>query len=144
MGRGTVSLLIVLLAGCGELRSPTAPPDGGTPGPPIDPSATFTRVQNEIFTTTCAFSGCHGALGTQLGLNLTEGAAYGNLVNVPSAEVPQLDRVEPEQPGQSYLYLKVTGSPDILGGRMPLGQPELSQQQKDLIENWILRGAPND
>ncbi|MBW3672126.1 MAG: hypothetical protein KY432_10705 [Acidobacteria bacterium] len=83
-------------------------------------------------------------MATQLGLNLTEGAAYVNLVNVPSAQVPQIDRVEPGQPDRSYLYMKVTGSPDILGSRMPLGQPELSQQQKDLIENWILRGAPND
>lgn len=134
--------LLALTAGCGELRSPTAPP--GPPAPPVDPSATFTRVQNEIFTTTCAFSGCHGAAGTRAGLELSAGVAYRNLVGVPSTELPQLDRIEPAEPGRSYLYLKVTGAANIVGGRMPLGQPELTQDQKDLIRDWILRGAPND
>lgn len=144
MRRAVVSLLMLLVAGCGELRSPTAPPNGGDPNPPADPSATFTRVQSEIFAVSCAFSGCHGAAGTQAELLLTPDAAYGNLVNVPSSEVPQIDRVEPGSPDQSYLYMKVTGAPGILGSKMPLGQPELTQEQKDLIGNWILRGAPND
>lgn len=137
-----MAILVVVLGACGELRSPTAPMDD--PDDPIDPSATFSRVQNEIFTTTCAFSGCHGALATQMNLELTAGVAYANIVNVPSAEVPQLDRVEPGLPDRSYLYLKVTGAPGIIDARMPLGQPELTQPQKDLIRNWILRGAPND
>ncbi len=128
--------------GCGELRSPTEP--GNPPGPPVDPSATFTRVQSKVFTTSCAFSGCHGSAGTQAGLNLTAGAAYANLVNVPSTEIASIDRVEPEAPDQSYLYMKVTGAPGIIGSRMPLGLPELTSDQTELIRNWILRGAPND
>lgn len=140
----TLLLACLLVVGCGELRSPTEPNGEGPPDPPVDPSATFTRVQAEVFSTSCAFSGCHGASGTQAGLNLTAGLAYANLVNVASTEIPQIDRIEPGDPDASYLFLKVTGAPGIVGSRMPLEQPELTPAQKDLIRNWILRGAPND
>lgn len=142
MRRMILPWMVVGILGCGELRSPTEPIDGGPP--PVDPSATFTRVQNEIFATSCAFAGCHGAAGTQAGLNLTPGVAYGNLVDVASTQIPQIARVDPRNPDQSYLFMKVTGAGGIVGSRMPLGQPELSEAQKDLIRNWILRGAPND
>lgn len=142
-GATVLTILVLLISGCGELRSPTEPlPD--PPGGPGDPSATFTRVQDEIFSQYCAFSGCHGPVATQQGMELSAGVAYSNIVNVASREVPQFDRIEPGAPQQSYLYLKVTGAPGIVGERMPLGQPELTSEQKELVRNWILRGAPND
>ena len=124
---------------CGELRSPTAPGNGMPP----DPSASFTRVQNEIFTPSCAHVGCHGAIGTQEGLLLAQGSAYAAIVGVPSREMPALVRVAPNDPANSYLYRKVTGA-GITGERMPFGAPPLSDAQIALLRDWILRGAPND
>jgi hypothetical protein len=106
--------------------------------------ATLTQVQQQIFTQSCAFSGCHGGSSPQQGMDLREGAAFSNIVNVASSERPSLDRIEPSDPDNSYLYLKVIGDSSISGSRMPRGAPALSQNLIDLLRDWIERGAPND
>jgi hypothetical protein len=134
-------LLLALLCACGQLKeTPTSP--GGS-GEPIDPTATFTRVQNEIFTPTCAALGCHDSLGQQQGLVLSPGRAYGNVVGKASTEMPQLMRIAPSDPANSYLYRKITGA-GITGARMPQGGPYLTDAQTKLVRDWIRRGAPND
>lgn len=105
--------------------------------------ATFTRVQTEIFSASCAFSGCHGGGSASAGLALDSGVAHGNIVDVPSTQ-SSLDRIEPNDPGASYLFLKVIDDPSITGSRMPRGGAPLSQTQIDLLRDWIERGAPND
>lgn len=135
-----IAVVFFLLTACGELKTPTSPLDGGDP---IDPTATFTRVQNEIFTPSCAVIGCHDPLGQSSQLILTAGQAYGNIVNRPSVEMPSLARIQPNDFASSYLYRKITGA-GITGERMPLGGPPLSDAHINLVRNWIRRGAPND
>ena len=106
--------------------------------------ATFTSVQSRVFNASCAFSGCHAGSSPSQGLDLSSGAAYNEIVNVPSAQQPSLDRIEPNDPDSSYLYLKLTGDASISGGRMPRGAQPLSQELLDLVRDWIERGAPND
>lgn len=136
-----VLITILLLAGCGELKSPTDAGAGG--GDPIDQSATFTRVQNEIFTPSCASIGCHDPLGQQSQLILSPGRAYDQTVNRASVEMPSLARVTPNDPAASYLYRKITGA-GITGDRMPQGRAPLTDAQIRLVRDWIRRGAPND
>ena len=107
-------------------------------------TATFTAVQQQIFTQSCAFSGCHGGSSPAQGMDLRAGAAYSNIVNVRSSEMSSLDRIEPSDPDNSYLYLKVIGDSSISGSRMPRGRAPLSQNLIDLLRDWIERGAPND
>jgi len=126
------------------LADPTPPTRTVTVSEPPPQAATFTRVQNEIFNTSCALSGCHNAGSAQAGQNLSQGAAYNNIVNVPSTEQPSKDRIEPSDLENSYMWLKVTGDSSISGGRMPLGRPALSQDRLDLLRDWILAGALND
>ena len=142
MRHGLVDFLLpflMLLAACGELKTPTSP--GG--GDPLDPSATFTRVQNEVFTPDCARSGCHDVIGQQSQMVLAAGQAYASVVNRPSVEMPALLRVAPGSPDDSYLYRKITGT-GITGDRMPAGFPPLSDEKIRLVREWIRRGAPND
>ncbi len=106
--------------------------------------ATFSAVKSQIFTPSCAFSGCHGGGSPAEGMNLTAATAYVNIVNVRSSQQGNLDRIEPGDPEASYLYLKVIGGPSISGVRMPRSGPALSQQLLDLLRDWIERGAPND
>ena len=133
---------LLLFAACGNLETITGP-DDGVGGEPIDQTATFTRVQNEIFSPTCAQIGCHDALGQQSQLVLTAGRAYENTVNKASVENPSLNRVTPNDYANSYLYRKITGA-GITGDRMPQGLPALSEAKIALVRNWIRRGAPND
>jgi len=139
--RSALIALALLLTACGNLETPTDP--GGPGGDPIDPTATFTRVQTEIFTPTCAVIGCHHQIGQQSQLVLIAGSAYGNIVNVPSVESPSLRRITPNDFANSYLYRKITGA-GITGDRMPQGLPALSDAQIKLVRDWIRRGAPND
>lgn len=136
-----IAVSLLLLTACGELRTPTDP--GGDGGDPIDQSATFTRVQNEIFTPTCATIGCHDPLGQQSNQVLSAGRAYASIVNVPSVETPSLMRIKPLDPANSYLYRKITGA-GITGDRMPQNKPPLNDAQIKLVRDWIRRGAPND
>ncbi len=139
--RSHLIVILVLLSGCGELRSPTDP--GGSGGDPIDPAATFARVQAEVFTTSCALAGCHDPVGQQSGLVLSAGRAWAATVNQASVEMPSLRRVAPGDPDGSYLYRKITGA-GITGDRMPAGSAPLDEARIRLVRDWIRRGAPND
>ena len=141
MFRKVFLVTALLITACGKLAElPTGP--GGS-GEPIDPTATLTRVQNEIFSPTCAALGCHDRLGRQEDQQLTAGIAYSQTVNRPSVENPSLMRIAPGDPANSYLYRKITGA-GITGDRMPQGGPYLNDAQIKLIRDWIRRGAPND
>lgn len=139
--RSGVLPLVLLLAACGSVKSPTEPEEPGVGGP----APTFSSIQAEIFTPTCAKAGCHSVASASGGLVLTAGRSYGEIVNRPSTGQGSLDRIEPGDPGRSYLIKKLRGDPDITGDRMPLDQPGgLPQEQIDGIIAWVQAGAPND
>jgi cytochrome c5 len=112
-------------------------PGGATPASPYDP------IQ-AIFDANCTT--CHSGGSPPQGLNLAAGVSYlPNLFNVNSNQAAGVKRVKPNDPDNSYLWRKVDGSQAAVGGsgsRMPQGQPQLSQADRDTIRNWILAGAP--
>lgn len=111
---------------------------------PLDPGAlepTLASIQTNIFSTSCALSNCHVGQSPTGDLNLSAGAARDNLVNVPSGGVPSLLRVEPGNPDESYLVLKLEGDPRIVGSRMPFNMPPLSSEEIGIIREWIQNGA---
>ena len=111
------------------------------PAPPPPAAPTLSQVQSAIFTPTCAVSGCHAGNAPQAGMSLVAGNTWSNTVNVPSIQVA-LDRVEPNDPNNSYLVQKVEGTG--LMARMPRLQPPLTQNQIDMIRDWISAGALDD
>ncbi len=138
--RAFVSLVpFATLAGCGY-DGPFG--DAGMTGPA--PAPTLSSLQATIFTPRCAVPGCHLQPGAALGMDLSEGMTWGNVVDVRSVEVPAFVRVAPGDPSNSYLYLKVTGDPRILGERMPFGGPPLPAGDIESLAEWILAGARND
>ena len=108
---------LLLLTACGELKTPTDPGGGGESR--SIPTATFTRVQNEIFTPTCARSAATTRSASSRRWCSPPAAPTRTSSNVPSVEMPQLLRVAPSDPANSYLYRKITGA-GITGDRMPL------------------------
>ena len=118
--------------------------DGPTPAPP---TGWFNTLQAQVFNQNCLSAGCHNAQSVAGGLNLTAGASYDALVNVPSqnrvAQADGLLRVVPFAPDNSFLVVKVTAPSAGEGGLMPLGMQALSADDISLIRNWIINGAPN-
>ncbi len=130
-------LLALPLAACGTQKTPTEPTT------PIDPTATFTRVQTEIFTPSCALSGCHAGATPQQGMDLSAGRSYASIVGVKATESTRA-RIAPFDVAGSYLLSKVAGDATITGSRMPLGGPYLPDTKQQLLVDWVRRGAPND
>lgn len=132
-------LALTTLLACGE--------DTTQPG---NNQISFSQQIQPIFTQSCALSGCHGSGNLQppqKPMNLSAGQAYTNTVNVSSAQLGSMDRIEPGQPDQSYLVHKIQGTHLQVGGsgvRMPASGNFLSQSQIDLIRNWISQGALNN
>jgi hypothetical protein len=104
----------------------------------------FEQIQTSIFDVNCALSGCHAGSSPQAGMNLTAGQSYDNIVDVASTERPDLRRIDPNNPDESYMLMKLRGDPEILGSRMPLGRTPLSTEQIDLIREWVGQGAPRE
>jgi len=107
---------------------------------------TLASIQANVFTPTCAITGCHGGVATQAALHLDPGFSYANLVNVPSSQDPNLIRVLvgvlSGDPNNSLIIQKLEGT-TLVGNRMPWGGPYLPQSTINVIRLWITNGAPN-
>jgi hypothetical protein len=112
---------------------------GGSTGGPV--TADFQSIQNNVFTPICSV--CHAGAGAPEGLQLDAAHSYNLLVGVPSVEQPNLLRVKPSDPANSYMLHKIEGAPGIVGGQMPLGETPLPQATIAAISQWIANGAPN-
>lgn len=109
-------------------------------------SATLSSLQTNVFTPTCATSGCHSSGSASGGLVLEEGSSFANLVSVGSTE-SSLTRVLPGDPDQSYLVNKLEGTQASAGGsgsQMPRGSAALSEEEMQAIRDWIAAGAENN
>jgi len=109
--------------------------------------STLTQIQEAVFTPRC--SACHDGSQPANGqlpgaMNLKAGASFASLVNVASLQQPDVMRVRPGEPANSYLIHKLEGTFGITGQRMPLGGPFLDQATIDQIRSWIESGAPNN
>jgi hypothetical protein len=93
-----------------------------------------------ILTQRCAM--CHMPGVAQAGLNLFP-EPWASLVGVASTESP-LKLVEPGSPERSYLYVKLLGTQQQVGGsgaRMPFQQDPLDAGELETIRTWIEQGA---
>ncbi|KAA3662521.1 MAG: hypothetical protein DWQ10_02210 [Calditrichaeota bacterium] len=101
----------------------------------------FSEIQDNVFSVSCAFSGCHDTATKRGNLDLSETNAYGNLVNVASTGNPDMLRVAPGSSSDSYLIAKLTGNGT---SQMPPNGNALSQETIDKIKAWIDDGAQNN
>ncbi len=137
--------LISCAAGCtgnGKGLDQNGQPIGsssGNSGGPV--TADFQSIQDKVFTPICSV--CHIGAGAPEGLQLDAAHSYNLLVGVPSVEEPDLLRVKPSDPTNSYMLHKIKGSPGIVGGQMPLNETPLPQATIAAISQWITDGAPN-
>lgn len=123
--------VVVLLSACEHANPVSTDP----------PAPTLTSIQNSIFNSSCAISGCHLGANSPRGLDMSPGESWSNLVNVQSSGLPTTIRVVPGDPDNSYLIMKMEGAPGIVGLQMPQGRDPLSDSQIEAIREWIAAGA---
>lgn len=109
---------------------------------PTGSGTTFSEAVQPILASRCATQGCHGAVAPAAGLDLTLANAYEQLM-LPSTQNPDVPRVTPGNPTNSYLMTKLIGN-GVSGVQMPLGAAALSEEELGIIRTWISYGAPND
>ena len=143
------AIVVIVLAsaasGCDESLSSVA-------GPTPDLMPTFSSVQRDILQAADssgrpACASCHNPNGgafRAVGLDMSAAGTYDSLVGVPSREKPELLRVAPGDPENSYLVHKLEGRGDIIGVQMPQRGPYLTQGQLAIIRRWIELGARRD
>ncbi len=119
------------------LLSPTAPFAVADPNRP-----TLGLIQRTIFTPICEGGPCHGPTRAG-GLSLRSADAYKSLVSAAATQVEGL-RVVPYDPDSSLLINKLESATPLVGARMPLRGPYLSQEQLVLIRTWVALGAADD
>ncbi len=134
--------------------------DGGSP------VVQFSTDVLPILGASCGTSGnCHGGatpatapqhfLGTSTGTATAAEiqAILGGIVNQAAVEEPDMNVIKAGDPAHSYLLQKVDGlgCPTLqcvaageCGAPMPLGAPQLSEDDRDLIRRWVAQGAMND
>jgi hypothetical protein len=132
---------------CGGSSSPASPsPSGsgsGSGGGSGSSAVTLSTLQTQIFSAHCTV--CHSGGSASAGLNLEAGNAYENLVNRASSEKSGAVRVIPGDAENSYLVQKLRGDANIVGLRMPRnGPPYLTDDQINLVKQWIQDGAKNN
>ena len=143
------AIVIVFLgmtaAGCDESLATLA-------GPTPNLTPTFSSIQRDVFEAADssgrpACSSCHNPNGgafRSVGLDLSTAGSFDSLVGVSSRQKPALPRVAPGDPNNSYLLHKLEGRTDIIGTRMPIRGPFLSDGQLAIIRRWIELGARRD
>ena len=134
----SLTLLLVLVV-MGTSCSPLTTKTDMVFDPPPEGSATFGQVQKTVFDNSCALSGCHR---NNVAPDLSVGRSYAAIVNVKSSRGMAL--VEPGDPDNSYLFLKIVADAKVSGRRMPPGGPYLTAEEIEVVRTWIERGAPDD
>jgi hypothetical protein len=138
VGGGLICGLLLLFSACAGNGEGLDESDEEPIPPPSQEAPTFSDIQTMIFIPICV---CHVGAAAPQGLVLDAADTIDMLVNIPSAQVRDLFRVEPGNPDDSYLVRKLEGGPDIAGSPMPLGGPPLDQDMIDMVREWILAGA---
>lgn len=148
---GTTTMAMSTSGATEQTTGTTDDSTGTTDAPTSSTTATtggtapaFADIQ-AIFSATCSCHLTSPSPGNGM-MELTDGKAHANIVGVPSSELPSMNRITPGDPANSYLWLKLTGGYLEAGGKgdpMPL-LGDLTQDQLDTIEAWIIAGAPAD
>ena len=126
----------LLWAGCGGDDSTVGPDESAVEGSRTE--ATLAEV-SEVFAVSCVTSGCHSGGDPAASLSL-EGDFAGRIVGVASEQRSGFLLVDPGNPDESYLLLKVRGDDEIISQRMPPDNP-LPAEQVEIIRAWIASGA---
>jgi hypothetical protein len=94
------------------------------------------QVPTSIFGASCEGGVCHNSRAKEYLLDLQSPGVASRLINVPSLEIPCFKLIDPENPDESYILLKVQPNPPA-GAEMPSGGAMLSSAQIQCLREWV-------
>ncbi len=109
-----------------------------------DPEPDVVSFANDIqpiFSTSCAYGGCHDAFEEAGQLNLSAGSSYAEIVGVSSFLYPNELRVEVGNATTSVLTKMLRG---MANPAMPLFTTALPEEDIAKVEEWVNDGALNN
>lgn len=133
-------LIAALLAACGGSDDTMTGPDGDDDRQLLADPSFSDDIQEIIERRGCAASQCHGTGEGGMTLSASANANYEAWVGVDATSEPAFLRVDPGDPDNSYVVIKLEGRQNV-GDRMPLGAPPLDDIDLGNIRNWIAAGA---
>lgn len=133
-------VLLFFITGCSENITTECEPFSGSQT--AKTLSSFSEIQKEVFTPSCALSGCHAGSNLQANLNLIAGESYNNLVGKQSLLNPAFLRVKPGDSENSFLVKMLRNSGNGSSLMPPSGK--LSDAVIDSIVTWINNGALNN
>lgn len=137
----TICSLGLLFVSCGDSSTGTNGGgnggDGGNGGTPSEP--TFSNV-GSILSSSCATSGCHDSATQESGVDLS---SYNGVVGSEGRQYGE-NVVQANDAAGSPLVDKIESSKPEFGERMPPSGPYLSNDEINLIKEWIDEGAENN
>ena len=158
-----LALLFLVVAACGETRGPAGPvllsQELAEPVQAVEMDVAMDKglsddlpaIQRLVFDRACANAGCHDALTRAGFLDLSSlEASRADLLGSDGVGVPVANavaaengwlRVDPGDPGRSFLVRKLRLPGAGEGAPMPLGPRQLTAPYVEQISSWIEQGA---
>jgi len=130
--RFVIMTALVFAMGCSGVEIPDVP--AGVP-------VTYSEHLEPLVIARCL--SCHTTEEPEAQLVLEIGAGYGEMVNRPSTQVPELLMVAPGDLETSYLWNKLTHDVEIGKGmpRTVIGSIKLPEKELAIYRRWIEDGA---
>ncbi len=114
------------------------------------PTSIYDTTVQAVYNANCTV--CHVGASPPGVLNLTQGISHSQTVGVPSTELPAspdpaaMNRVEPFDPNNSYLWHKIHNTHVGVGGFGSVMPPSglMPPSDRQVITDWINAGATDD
>lgn len=130
MRRDILTLVPLLLVACGDKADDTAG-DTGSAEP-----ATWEEVRDEVLVPSCGFGTCHAPPGSA-GFAIEADTPEDAYIEEVAFQDESYFLVDPGNPDDSYLLMKLEGTAGIDGDPMPPPTGGLDPAKIDMVRSWI-------
>jgi hypothetical protein len=129
----TLAIPLLILTACGDKDDDSGATDTGEES---GPEPTWENVRDDVLVPSCGFSSCHAPPGSaQFGVDADSLAD--DYVEVPAFQDESYFLVDPGNPDDSYLLMKLEGAAGISNDAMPPPDGGMDAARVQLVRDWI-------
>jgi hypothetical protein len=127
-----LALPLLILTACGDKGDDSGATDTGGSG--LEP--TWDNVRDEVLVKSCGFDACHAPPGSaQFGVD--NDSLADDFIEVPAFQDESYFLVDPGNPDDSYLLMKLEATAGISGDAMPPPDGGMEAARVQLVRDWI-------